>query len=77
MLRESGKKNIVNLCLGAGSRFYGFERTYEKQRVMIFLNMEEAKMTCSIPENAEILMQEGWKDNILDPYGYVVALVQE
>ena len=61
----------------AGSRFYGFERTYEKQRVMIFLNMEEAKMTCSIPENAEILMQEGWKDNILDPYGYVVALVQE
>lgn len=61
----------------AGSRFYGFERTYEKQRVMIFLNMEEAKMTCSIPENAEILMQEGWKDNILDPYGYVVALAQE
>lgn len=61
----------------AGSRFYGFERTYEKQRVMIFLNMEEAKMTCLIPENAEILMQEGWKDNILDPYGYVVALVQE
>ena len=44
---------------------------------MIFLNMEEAKMTCSIPENAEILMQEGRKDNILDPYGYVVALVQE
>ena len=41
----------------AGSRFYGFERTYEKQRVMIFLNMEEAKMTCSIPENAEILIR--------------------
>mgnify|MGYP004566156571 FL=1 len=61
----------------AGSRLYGFERTYEKQRVMIFLNMEEVKMTCPIPENAEILMQEGWKDNILDPYGYVVVLVQE
>ncbi len=61
----------------AGSRLYGFERTYGKQRVMIFLNMEEVKITCLIPENAEILMQEGWKDNILDPYGYVVALVQE
>lgn len=61
----------------AGSRLYGFERTYEKQRVMIFLNMEEVEMTCPIPENAEILMQEGWKNNILDPYGYVVALVQE
>lgn len=62
------------LTADVGSFLYGFERTYGQESVKIYVNMNEMSTACTVL--GEVLMSDGWQDNYLAPYGYVITRVQ-
>ena len=69
---ESALRSGNFRCVFAGrdNGLYIYSRSDEGQKITIAMNRSEE--VCHVQNKGEILWQSGWKDGILEPYGFLI-----